>query len=211
MYASAHLAQVEPGQFFFHQDEPGETMYVLIEGQIKMTLLGPEGRQVLIRIVAPCEDFGAVSAIVGTPYPLTAEAVTRCQALAWDQPAITSSVEAYPTLRENALQVAVRRFHQLQARFRELATESAEQRIARTLLRLADQAGRSNGEGMLIDLTLSRSDLAEMTGTSLYTVSRILSQWERHGLLKNGREKVLIRDLSKLTTVAKTPDTSSLI
>ena len=206
MYDSARPVQMEAGCFFFHQNERAEMMYVLLDGQVKMTLLGPEGRQVLIRIVAPCEDFGAVSAIVGSDYPLTAEAVTRCRTLAWEQKDIMRIIDSYPMLRETAFQIAVKRFRQLQKRFRELATESAEQRIARALLRLSNQAGLPKTEGMLIDLALSRGDLAEMTGTSLYTVSRTLSQWERDGLLKNGRGKVLIRDCAQLITLATPPE-----
>ena len=81
---------------------------------------------------------------------------------------------------------------EMQERYHELATERVQQRIARVLLRLAAQSGRKMESGVLIDLSFSRQDLAEMTGTTLFSVSRILNQWETQGLVKVGREKVVV-------------------
>ena len=81
---------------------------------------------------------------------------------------------------------------EMQERYRELVTEKVEQRIARVLLRLAGQSGKRVEAGVLIELPFSRQDLAEMAGTTLYTVSRILSAWEKQGLITSGRERVTL-------------------
>jgi CRP-like cAMP-binding protein len=78
-----------------------------------------------------------------------------------------------------------------------------EQRLARALIRLAGQAGQQTPTGVLIDLPLSRVDLAEMTGTTIYTASRVLSRWEHQGLVETGREWVLVRQPSALAAVAE--------
>jgi CRP-like cAMP-binding protein len=78
-----------------------------------------------------------------------------------------------------------------------------EQRVARALLRLVSQAGREVETGLLIDLSLSRQNLAEMTGTTLYTTSRLLSEWKRQGLVETGREQVIIRQLAALRAIAE--------
>jgi CRP-like cAMP-binding protein len=95
------------------------------------------------------------------------------------------------------------RLREVQERFRELATERVAQRIARALLRLVRQAGRRVKNGVLIDMPLSRQDLAEMTGTTLYTVSRTLSEWESRGILESGREKVLVKRPHALVAIAE--------
>jgi CRP-like cAMP-binding protein len=92
---------------------------------------------------------------------------------------------------------------EVQDRYRELATEKVERRIARTLLRLAAQSGRRVAEGVLIDIPLTRQDIAQMTGTTLFTVSRTLSEWERQGLLSVGRERVVIREPHALVKIAE--------
>ena len=75
--------------------------------------------------------------------------------------------------------------------------------VAHAVLRLIDQAGRKEGNGIRIDFPISRQDIAEMTGTTLHTVSRILSAWEAKGLVEGGRQKLLVRDAAGLATLAE--------
>jgi CRP-like cAMP-binding protein len=108
-----------------------------------------------------------------------------------------------PRLALNGMKVIAGRFAELQDRYRELATERVERRVARALLRLVRQVGRQIEGGVLIDMPLSRQDLAEMTGTTLYTVSRILSKWEERGLVDGGRERVVLRKSHELVIIAE--------
>jgi CRP-like cAMP-binding protein len=193
--------RIEPGGFFFHQDDPAATLFLLTHGQLKMTQIGPEGHQVLVRFVNAGEGFGAIAAMSGMTYPLSAQAVETCVALAWNEMTLQQMLTTYPIITLNVLHLVTSYFKQLQERYRELATERVERRVARSLLRLAQQAGRPVEHGLLIDLSLSRQDLAEMTGTTLYTVSRILSNWERAGLVDVGRGRVMIRHRSGLETI----------
>jgi CRP-like cAMP-binding protein len=93
----------------------------------------------------------------------------------------------------------------MQERYRELATEKVERRIARALLRLTGQMGNKTADGN-IELAFTRQDLAEMSGTTLYTVSRVLSEWEKHDLVEAGRERVLIRNPHGLVKIAEELD-----
>jgi CRP/FNR family transcriptional regulator, nitrogen oxide reductase regulator len=91
----------------------------------------------------------------------------------------------------------------MQARYEELATEQVEQRLARTLLRLIQRTGRRVEGGVLIDVRLSRQEMAEMTGTSLFTVSRILNRWQEAGLIELRRQRVLVRHPHGLVSIAE--------
>jgi CRP-like cAMP-binding protein len=112
-------------------------------------------------------------------------------------------MERYPQISLNGLRLIAGRFRELQDRYRELATERVEQRVARALVRLTRQVGKRTEEGVLIDLPLSRQDLGEMTGTTLYTVSRIMSRWEQAGLVVTGRERIVIRNPHGLVIIAE--------
>lgn len=90
-----------------------------------------------------------------------------------------------------------------QTRMRELATERVERRIAHTLIRLADSAGHRVQDGLEIGFPISRQDIAEMTGTTLHTVSRILNAWQDQGLVTLGRQKVIVRDSRALAAFAQ--------
>jgi CRP/FNR family transcriptional regulator, nitrogen oxide reductase regulator len=202
IYRAGRTLQMEAGAFFFHQGDAAVALYVLITGQVKMAQLGQEGQQVLVRMVTPGEDFGTIAVLSGIKFPLSAQAVDDCLALVWPKEVVERLLILYPALTLNALHQLAERFKDLQNRYRELATERVERRVARNLLRLAKQAGRSLDGKIVLKVTLSRQDLAEMSGTTLYTVSRILSQWEQLGLVETGRERVVIRQPEGLLLIA---------
>jgi CRP-like cAMP-binding protein len=179
--------------FFYHQGDPASTFYILVEGQVRLTEVTTDGDQLLVRFAGPGEAIGIIAALEDTVYPLAAQAAEDCLALAWDSTTLEQLMERIPRIAINGLRLVSRRWHELQERYRELATQRVERRVAQTLLRLISQAGRRVDDGILIDLPLTRQDLAEMTGTTLYTVSRILSRWEQVALVESGRERVLIR------------------
>jgi CRP-like cAMP-binding protein len=109
-----------------------------------------------------------------------------------------------PYMSFDLMRLMTGNIQEMQERYRELATEKVERRIARSLLRLAAQMGTKMDRG--IELTFTRQDLAEMSGTTLYTVSRVLSEWERQGLVETGRERVLIRDPHGVVRIAEELD-----
>jgi CRP-like cAMP-binding protein len=88
-------------------------------------------------------------------------------------------------------------------RVRELSTERVGARLAHTLLRLATQCGRTTADGVLIDHVLTRQDLADLTGTTLYTVSRTLSEWDAQGLVRSVGRKLLVPSPARLQAVAE--------
>jgi CRP-like cAMP-binding protein len=199
----AQHCRLERGEFFFHQGEPAVAFYVLVEGRVRLSQLTPEGHQVIIHFMGPGDGMGIIVALSNTTYPLSAEVVSDCHALRWNYEATVDLMQKHPTLALNGLRMVGNRFQELQKRYLELATERVERRVARALLRLARQTGVRTDEGVLIDLPLSRQDLGEMTGTTLYTVSRILSSWESADLITTGREQITIRKPHGLVTIAE--------
>lgn len=199
----ARTRRVEQGSYFFYQDEPATAFYILLEGRARLSQLTLEGQQVIVRILGPGEAMGIVVALSNTTYPLSADAVTDCLALSWDSEATTQLMQQYPCVALSGMRIIANQFVELQNRYRELATERVERRVARTLLRLVRQVGKRVPEGVLVDMPLSRQDLAEMSGTTLYTVSRILSNWEQAGLVSTGRERVILCKSHELVIIAE--------
>lgn len=200
-YARQH--SLSTGEFLFMQGDPAETLYILLSGKIKLTQVTPDGQQVILRYAAPGEVFALIAVLSGASYPVSAEVAETSQVLAWHKPDMQQLMLEIPTLSQNAIRILATRVIEFQDRIRELATERVERRIARTLLRLARQAGRKVDEGVLIDIPLSRQDLAQLAGTTLFTVSRTLSRWEEKGLIVTGREKVIIRFPHGLVAIAE--------
>jgi CRP/FNR family transcriptional regulator, nitrogen oxide reductase regulator len=165
--------------------------------------MNADGQQILMRAIGPYNLFGAVAMTQQETYPVSAETMEECAALAWTKPTIMGLIGRFPPLAINAIQLMAQYTQEFQERFRQLATERVERRLAHTLLRLASQTGKKIPEGVWIDLPLTRQDLAEMTGTTLYTVSRLLSQWEAQGLIIADRERIVIRFPHGLVSIAE--------
>lgn len=197
------VRRIKNGAIFFYQDQPATTMYMLVEGRIKFTQVTSEGQQVLLRVIGPGEIFGTVAVLGDAVHPATAQAQGDCIAIGWRSEVVGQLMEEFPPLALNALRFMAGRLKEFQDRYREMSTERAERRIARTLLRLIQQLGRQVNEGVLIDLRLTRQDIAEMTGTTLFTVSRVLKVWEHQGLVKSGRERVVVCKPGELAAIAE--------
>jgi CRP-like cAMP-binding protein len=112
-------------------------------------------------------------------------------------------MEQSPRIALNALRIMSGQIRGFQSTVKDLSTKRVEQRVARAVLRLARESGRNIEEGILIDLPLSRQDLAEMTGTTLFSVSRMLKDWEKQGLIMSQRQRVIITYPHGLVTIAE--------
>src|SRR5437868_5593400 len=111
-----------------------------------------------------------------------------------------------PALATNTLQAVGSRLQESFTRVVEMSTEQVEQRVAHALVRLAKKSGRKVERGVEIDFPISRQDVAQMTGTTLHTVSRILSGWEQQGLVEGGRQRIVLRNPHKLFGLAEGHD-----
>lgn len=188
---AARLVFRPAGAEFFAQGDSATAFFLLVEGRTRITQITPDGQQVTLRYIAPGEVFGAVPLFSGGPWPATAFAVIDSNAARWSREATDRLTAQYPVILANALAIVGERVREMEDRYRELATERVERRVAHALLHLA-QVPEKSAAGAEIDFPISRQDIAELTGTTLHTVSRILSAWEQQGILESRRMHVRI-------------------
>ena len=195
--------QVRKGGTLFEQGDTAEEFFVLLGGRLRVVQVTPEGEQVLIRFVVPGEVCGVAVAMRRPDYPASASAVVDSLALVWRSSQWPALCDRVPALARNTLHVIGERLQEAHSRIREFSTEETERRVAHTVLRLVRQAGRKTERGILVDFPVTREDIAEMTGTTLHTVSRIMSGWEAKGLVEGGRRRILVRQAHELFTLAE--------
>lgn len=199
------VRSIEEGEFFFFQGDPAAYFYILIEGRAKLLQTNPTGQQVNLRTITSWQMFGALGAVrENATYPATAQALESSTALAIESSFLKEMMQTRPYLNLNLMQLMTGYIMEMQERYRELATERVERRVALTILRLAAQIGkRTAGDSMTVELPLSRQDVAEASGTTIFTVSRVLADWERRGLVEAGRERVVIRNPHGLVQISE--------
>lgn len=203
MLDHARMKRIKAGTAAFEQDQEADELLLLISGRLRVSKITPDGHQTTVRYLGPGESAGCVAVCGGLRYPATATAVEDSWALAWSRTQVQSLAGEVPDFVMNVMRVMAGRLDEVQHRLNESAHERVDRRIARAVMRLASQSGRRTDEGVLIDLPLSRQDLAEYAGTTLATVSRTLSRWEDEGLLTLGRQRVVVRDPHAMVMIAE--------
>lgn len=191
-----------PNETAFRQGDPADSFFVLLHGRLKVSQVTADGQQVIVRIINPGDLFGIARALQRDTYPATAKSVAHSLVLSWPTLLWDKLMKDHPDLATNAMQAVGTRLQEAHTRIREMATEEVERRVAHTILRLVRQSGRRVEQGVQIDFPVTRRDIAEMAGTTLHTVSRILSAWEVAELVRGGRKKLLVREPHRLLLVA---------
>jgi CRP-like cAMP-binding protein len=196
------LRSIEEDSFFFFQGDPAKYAYILVSGRVKLLQSNPAGQQVNLRTIKEWEMFAALGAIrTDATYPVAAQALEASSALAIESNLLQEMMKTRSYLNMGLMQLMTGYIQEMQNRYRELATEKVERRLALTILRLASQIGIKSGES--VELPLSQQDIAEATGSTIYTVSRTLSEWEKRGLIETGRGRIVMRNPHGLVEIAE--------
>jgi CRP-like cAMP-binding protein len=201
----SHEQSFERREALFLQGDPVKGLILLEAGNVKLSQVGFDGHEVVMRLAGAGDVIAAVAAFEKPEFlPVTATALDGVEARIWPRPVAQEIARRFPAFAAGLTREISRQAHGFQLRLREVATARVPQRLARLLLRLGEQAGVRQGNGVRIDIPLTRQDLAQMTGTTLYTVSRLLSEWADQGLVKPGRARVTLSSISGLEEIAET-------
>ncbi len=200
---SATSRRIAKDGFVFEQGGEATSFFVLLDGRVRVVKTTPDGQQVIVRYIVPGEVLGIAQALGRNTYPASAIAVVDCVVLAWPGRQWPEFAAAFPSFGTNTYKMIGQRLDDVQTQVVEMATEQVERRVAHALLRLTQQTGKKSSEGILIDFPISRQDIAEMTGTTLHTVSRLLTAWEQKGLVKSARQQVTIVAPHRLLLLAE--------
>lgn len=190
------------GEYLFHEREPATLFYLIIEGRVKILQTSVEGLEVILNVFGPGELIGALPTLGQGNYPASGEALTDVIVYEITPLNFEDILLHHPKITLNLLRFVTGRLQSAHRQLRVMATERVERRIASALLQLARQAGKQVAEGILLDLPLSRKDLADMSGTTEYTASRTLKEWERRSIVSTAREQVTVLNIQSLTALA---------
>jgi CRP-like cAMP-binding protein len=182
----------EEGVAVFREGLPAERFFLLLDGFIRVIRTSREGVQVIALHIPPGQLFGIATAMGRDTYPATAQAATESLALSWPARLWGSFAERYEGFATETYRTIGARLGNFQVLVTELATQAVEQRVAAALLRMANQSGCRTEAGIEIAFPVTRSDIAEMTGTTLHTVSRLLAAWERDGIVESTRRRIAV-------------------
>jgi len=198
--AAAQQRTYSRDKTIFFEGDRVQQVILLISGCVKVSQYGAEGQEVILRLAGPGES------LCGECFPRfnhcsTARTMELSTALVWESSQFEAMAERFPMLGRNISCVLMQTLNQLEVRFREICTEKVAPRLSSQLVRLVSQVGRPfNG---YVEIGLSQRDLAQLTGTTLFTVSRLLGQWEALGIVRPQRQGVLVLNVPALEDLSR--------
>jgi CRP-like cAMP-binding protein len=189
---AAQTARFDAGQTVFAEGNAVDRFFLLLDGHVRVQRMTAQGDQIILLHIAPGQLFGIGAALGHKAYPATAVATDDCVVLAWPNRLWPEFIARYDGFATQTYAVVGERLSDMHNVIVEMATKQVEQRIASALLRLITQMGRKVEGGIEIDFPITRQNISDMTGSTLHTVSRLLSAWEKEGIVASERKKITV-------------------
>ena len=186
------IAEFKKGQLIYNQDQPSTSIYLVIEGKVKVSRMGDDGRQVVVDIYQPDEFFGE-SALLNLPHRSEqAAAFDTTRLMAWSAAEIEDMVEKRPRLAVALMQILATRSNDFTQRIESLSVDNIARRLARSLIRFADREGTHGDNGSARMAPLTHELLAQYVGTSREIVTHYMNQFRRQGYLRYSRKGIIL-------------------
>lgn len=184
---------------FCEGDNP-EFLYIIIKGIVKISKLAKDGREIVIEIIDQNDFFGALAVIKNIPYPANAIAVENSEIAKIPSKVFLSVMKKYPHIEAEILHHVTMRLKSGIESLKNIAIEDVSSRIAYQLLKLAKKYGRTIPEGVLIDIRITKQELADMTGTTTETAIRVISKLKKLEYLSEKDHKFVIKDIRAISS-----------
>ena len=188
----SRIAEFRKGQLIYSQDQPSTSIYLVIEGKVKVSRTGNDGRQVVVDIYQPDEFFGE-SALLNLPHRCEqAAALDNTRLMGWSAAEIEDMVAKRPRLAVALLQILATRSIDFTERIESLSVDNIARRLARSLIRFADREGTRGDNGSARMAPLTHELLAQYVGTSREIVTHYMNQFRKEGYLEYSRRGIVL-------------------
>lgn len=194
---------VPRGKIVFHEGEPGDSLYIVLDGKVKLGRKSPDGRENVVAILGPSDQFGELSVFDPGPRMSTATAVTDARLAKMTKPALRTWIATRPEIAERLLHVIARRLRRTEHMLGDLIFTDVPGRVAKALLQLATRFGTVEGGHLRVTHDLTQEELAQYVGASRETVNKALADFAGRGWLRLEGKSVVILDRERLARRAR--------
>jgi len=192
----------DEGTAIFREGHDADRFFLLLDGYLRVIRSTPGGDQIIVLHISPGQLFGIAPALQRDTYPATSIAAAESLALSWPVRLWSEFTANYPGFATESYKTLGQRLGQIQETLTEMATQAVEKRVASALLRMVHQSGRKVDTGIEIAFPVTRQNISDMTGTTLHTVSRLLSAWQKDGIVESSRKRIVVTDPHRLVVLS---------
>ena len=198
MIKQLHKAEFKAGQVIFAQGDPGDQVYIIVAGKVKISLRGPGDRENLRAIMGPRDVFGELAVFDPGPRTCTATAITDVRAVWVNRATLRAWMTQRPAIAEQLLQALTQRLQRTEGQLVELVSSDVAARVARQLLLLARRFGTREGDALRVAHELSQDEMAQLVGADRVSVNKALRDFTSRGWIMLESKGVLILDPNAL-------------
>jgi len=189
---------ITKGQALFREGEPGDQMYVILDGKVKLGQTSPDGRESLLAILGPGEMFGELSLFDPGLRASTATALTDAVVLGLSNEQLMPWLAGRPEVAAALLQALARRLRRTNEAMADLVFSDVPGRVAKALMELGEKFGTVTTEGLLVTHDMTQEELAQLVGASRETVNKALADFTQRGWIRLESRQVVILDVERL-------------
>ncbi|GAA2770332.1 Crp/Fnr family transcriptional regulator [Mycolicibacterium pallens] len=186
------------GDFIFEQGEPGDLLYIIVTGKVKIGSSAEDGRENLFHILGPSDMFGELAMLDPGPRISSARALTDVAVVTMDRELLREWIAPRPEVAEQLMRVLARRLRRMTTSRTDLVFTDAPGRVAKLLLRLAQRFGVQRDGSVLVNHDLTQDEIAQLVGSSRETVNKVLSDFTNRGWIELRCKGLLISDTERL-------------
>ena len=201
--ASMVEVRLERGELLFNEGEPGDRMYIVESGKIKLGTTAADGRESLIAVLGPGEQFGELSLFDPGPRTATARALTDATILGLGHDALRPWLTGRPEVAESLLAALAQRLRRTNDAMADLVFSDVPGRVAKALLDLGEKFGQARPDGLYVAHDMTQEELAQLVGASRETVNKALADFVQRGWVQLEPRAILIIDTDRLHRRAK--------
>lgn len=191
------------GYVIFNEGEPGDRLFIIISGKIKIGRRSADGRENLLTIMGPSDMFGELSIFDPGPRTSTATTVTEVRAVSMDRASLLAWIDHRPEISQQLLRVLARRLRRTNNNLADLIFTDVPGRVAKALLQLAQRFGTQEAGSLRVTHDLTQEEIAQLVGASRETVNKALADFASRGWLRLEGKTVLILDPERLARRAR--------
>jgi CRP/FNR family transcriptional regulator len=194
----AYERHYHKGEIIFFEEDNKKRLYFLTIGRVKLTMMSPEGKEKVLKILQEGDIFGEISFFDHDPHPVTAKVQKDCTLLiiSWDD--LENIIIKYPTLALKIIEALAKKTRLLTSQVRELVFQDAEGRLTALLERFSREFGVKVKSGIMIDVILTHQEIANLLGTSRVTVTKLMNKFVEENIIKMYKRKIVILDNENL-------------
>ena len=191
------------GTTIFDEGEPGDRLYIIVQGKVKLARHAPDGRENLLSVMGPSDMFGELSIFDPGPRTSSAVCVTDVTAATMDSEMLKDWIAQHPEISQQLLRVLARRLRRTNASLADLIFTDVPGRVAKTLLQLANRFGVQEGGALRVNHDLTQEEIAQLVGASRETVNKALATFAHREWIKLEGKSVLIVNTEPLARRAR--------